>query len=1109
MKFFKLKFSFLLPVFLVLFSFSLLHAETLPHTDDFESYSADGYSLDAGNRNELKLKKNDISYKIYDFGSDNANISVNVTFELDTYGGGDESSDYFETTFNYGATNSITIVDTDDYTVKYPTTTDADGKLKVSFKVNTSDNSVYAQLAYVTISMAGRIINNANDICYQTSSEKCTDNTTSQGKTTCSEVKTTTPIEALSDGLSDVIIYFDTSSLFSFFGFGGGTIDDCSVDDGEKRVNCEKRDDASAINFGPMSMFTSGGWVFNLNDMNTDDNRSVSVYDSDGSFFDKLFNFFSSEGALQTRYTKDGDIYIGAIQACGAGGINDEDYISMIDIVDSDVAITEGVAYTPIVRTKVSGKDGYVVKAVYLGTGPSASGLPQKYNPVEVNSKTAPITVIARLADFSPAGTTCETAVPIKLSQTFPDTTPKSTPVIAFINSGEVTQTTNSFKMAFSVDNTTLLSKKNVRFKYKSVDLNQLIIDSGITCANRSSTSDNILGFLPVNGSSTSGNIPGIPQCLNNENNYKDVFGTKAITRCLNDNGQPCKSNHHGVGAAPYDHDYGCLECSLGDVSWSCSQDNFAIRPDSFRVFGENQYKRAGEDFNLTIKAVDKNNSDINTGLASGVQGSVGYNTSTSTLDIDSSIYVPSAADLGQMQTDTGKTNVTTCPHSGTFTVVNNNFVNGEVNSSLSFSETGILNVSVSEKVGSEFAIVDNDDTNESLRLITPSTTIQDKTDISKTNILLFVPYKFETTADYNTTNAKDWIYVNNINGSNISHTTPKMAAFIDYTITAKNEDNDTVHNYTSTCFPDVDEVHAPRVNGLKLNTTFDLFLNATIQSSANQKISLYSEDNSSNVVWAFTTESNLIQGNNSIKEWISPFEFTNGVGKIKVYLNIDRNVSNTLNPRTIRLLDVNTSTSWMSNPGSPKEFNGTSFSTTDPKYSFVFLYGRTHASKQRIEGNSNSASPTNIYFESFCFGTDSLGVDCNLTLLNTVSPNKRRVDDTRWFINEDHNPVNAGEVGLVIEKNSLANITSTVVTSTNPSKRTLTYSGTSFPYKTTMENNASSWLIYDRDNPTATRNKFDVEFEDGTIGWSGQHETDTTTKDDVGVIRSNRRTMW
>lgn len=72
-----------------------------------------------------------------------------------------------------------------------------------------------------------------------------------------------------------------------------------------------------------------------------------------------------------------------------------------------------------------------------------------------------------------------------------------------------------------------------------------------------------------------------------------------------------------------------------------------------------------------------------------------------------------------------------------------------------------------------------------------------------------------------------------------------------------------------------------------------------------------------------------------------------------------------------------------------------------------------------------------------------------------------------------------------------------------------MTYDGSfGHPYKTTMENNASRWLIYNEDVPTATMNQFSVEFDRAGGAWSGEHKTDTTTKDQ-NATTTNRRIMW
>jgi hypothetical protein len=169
------------------------------------------------------------------------------------------------------------------------------------------------------------------------------------------------------------------------------------------------------------------------------------------------------------------------------------------------------------------------------------------------------------------------------------------------------------------------------------------------------------------------------------------------------------------------------------------------------------------------------------------------------------------------------------------------------------------------------------------------------------------------------------------------------------------------------------------------------------------------------------------------------------------------------------------------------------------------YLYGRTHASRQRYQVPTGTA---NIYYEAYCFGTIG-GNNCNKILL-PQGINSKRTDDIRWFINESHT-LNEGNAGTVTEKATTTHVAVAGSTSgDHPDTSTLmTYDETQgYPYKTTMENNASRWLIYNRDNPTATRNQFQVEFEDAASGWSGAHETNTTTKD-VGTVKTNRRIMW
>ncbi len=146
------------------------------------------------------------------------------------------------------------------------------------------------------------VVENAADMCYGAVSENCSG-------ATC---QTITPINTLSASVTDAIVYFDTSSLFSI-PFFGSSIDDCSVDNGARGDNCQE--DSNGNSIGPFSMFNSGGWTFTLGDILATDNRSISTY-ADRNFFDFINDFFSRQGAIQATYIKDGTQYRGALNPC-------------------------------------------------------------------------------------------------------------------------------------------------------------------------------------------------------------------------------------------------------------------------------------------------------------------------------------------------------------------------------------------------------------------------------------------------------------------------------------------------------------------------------------------------------------------------------------------------------------------------------------------------------------------------------------------------------------------------------------------------------------------------------------------------------------------------
>jgi hypothetical protein len=542
-----------------------------------------------------------------------------------------------------------------------------------------------------------------------------------------------------------------------------------------------------------------------------------------------------------------------------------------------------------------------------------------------------------------------------------------------------------------------------------------------------------------------------------------------------------------------------CEDRHIDTNTSTYSTDNFAIRPYAFAAFGKNQYKRAGEDFNVTIKAVNEanasklGNSDNDGENKDNVDSLVGYNAVLSDLNVVAQYFTPTDADIQTMKDQTGRdeADLITCSNSGTFAITNNtdSFNDGVVDASLNFTETGILDINISEASGKEWALVDSDDTPDDQRYIKNSSITYDDSNITANIIMLFVPYKFDTKVTYDNTAAdEDWLYINDINPVN---KTPKHAAYITYTIVAKNKSGDTTKNYTSTCFPDVNW-QCPRVNGLKLNTTFDLFLDAHIVSTKEANISLHIDNNSSQYIYTHVKKLAIHEGNNSIQETFSPYQFTDGVGVAKVYFNIDRNISVPVNPIVITLKDANTSTSWMTQSNSPKEFNGTVLDSNK-----TFYYGRAHAKRQRFTGTTGDSF---INYEVYCNGTG-----CDKALLQDGLKSAIS-DDPRWFINSHHVTAKDGAVIDVTQKG--ANLVTSTEDSAAPTKASLTYSGSSFPYKVTMEATLPEWLLYNKYNSLATTNEFEVEFTNSDSSWAGKRETNTTTNT-TAAEKTNRRSMW
>ncbi|MDF1883215.1 hypothetical protein JHD49_04615 [Sulfurimonas sp. SAG-AH-194-C21] len=236
--------------------------------------------------------------------------------------------------------------------------------------------------------------------------------------------------------------------------------------------------------------------------------------------------------------------------------------------------------------------------------------------------------------------------------------------------------------------------------------------------------------------------------------------------------------------------------------------------------------------------------------------------------------------------------------------------------------------------------------------------------------------------------------------------------------------------------------------------------------------------------------------------------DFLNGNSDTILNLNFSRVPNNPQNPQEITFTryDVNCSVLTDCTFNADLLNNKITAGSKDFNATIKHYYGRTHSPRQRFSTPQGTvALPANelIYYEVYCSGGT-----CDKTLLqNSLDSNS--TDDPRWFVNTNHTST-YGTINFITQKGTRSDISlSSIATGNHPDSVGLVYDASrGYPYKATMEVNASSWLIYNKYNAGAALNEFEVEFLDSNTSWAGNRETNTTTNK-TASDKTNRRTMW
>lgn len=579
-------------------------------------------------------------------------------------------------------------------------------------------------------------------------------------------------------------------------------------------------------------------------------------------------------------------------------------------------------------------------------------------------------------------------------------------------------------------------------------------------------------------------------------------------------------------------HLQACMECLYGiNTKYVCSRDNFAIRPEAFLMHIDDQ---------------DQSTSANHTRLTTGYTGSIGATATplnlaagyNYVLDVNATSHIDNIPTKGYDNNFTTNMLWNTTPLSSADITGCNDTLDKPVNLTFNVGNSD-KNASIGQVGEYLFNILDDTWT---------------RVDSNASNLHHYENNNFFAGADCTPDVTTTYINTNysNLNGCNISskHITSSTAfANIQY-----NDYNATIHPYKF----DVTDIN-PTVglNHSAITTTSFIYMSDMNQSldenmsyhlNGNIRPSGYNESNLSNFVdgcyakpldinlntstintpvayqYRFHTYelnsseigtgliTDLNNTGNPINIVTADFpQDLNGTSSTVLNLNYDRDANNSINPQVITFIDykVNCTTTsdctFNADLVNNKETNGTK--DLNASIPLEHYFGRTNAPRQRFVGPDGNAS---IYYEVHC-STNATGV-CNKALL-TGSTGSTSTDDPRWFKNDIHTTAIHGNVGTVKQRSASGPLTGivdvTALSGATPEQATLSYDESrDYPYKTTMDNNASTWLIYNKYNINDTTNEFQVEFISAGGDWAGQNETNTTTNSNASQ-RTNRRSMW
>lgn len=581
-----------------------------------------------------------------------------------------------------------------------------------------------------------------------------------------------------------------------------------------------------------------------------------------------------------------------------------------------------------------------------------------------------------------------------------------------------------------------------------------------------------------------------------------------------------------------------CMECVYGyNTRRVCSRDNFSIRPEAFLINLKDQNQTnptSQRDMttnysgvvsatapNINMAAEYEYNIEVNATNHIDNNASLGYKKTFNLSNSDTALYIWEPI-VGQVISGCNDdTNKTIHPSYGF------RFLNGIVDMNSSVVQVGDYRLNItdttwtsvdwdtaymSHHTGSYFKDAIN---NKDCLVNTTQTQSVNSSTLNGCNIssshlnndnnrqyndfsTTFYPYKFKMSSitpsvDLNHTSlsTNSYIYMSDIT----KPADENMSFHLNGTFIAAGYDDSKLTNFVNSCY----------AKPLDLNVSKS---DTTLLDENNNPVTYRAMFHNLDINNTILNDINTTQTNHLLPMRIQTTQThfikdLNGSMNTILNINYDRDQRFSVNPKKITYssYDIN-----CTDPLADCTFNAdlitnkTTSGSLSIDNNITHYYGRAHAPRHRFNNNTNQQAF--IYYEVYCSGAG-----CDKTLLQDKN-DSNTTDDPRWFINTKHKS-NFGLPGRVTQRS--LNIVTEVTPATGNHKDSviITYDGSrGNPYRTTMEHNASGWLIYNKYSASVTRNEFEVEFEGGSSGWAGKHETNTTTTNNA-ADRTNRRIMW